>query len=200
VRLEATKLVRDALAPSYRFAKMSSPYTSPVHSSVSAGAPVVRQISWLAVAIQLGVLLGFIILLRSFTRSSEAFVCAAVAYLTYSLASRFLIAAAHRRGIRLSRSGRYYEALQAYDQSLQFFSRHPWIDRFRAITLLSASAMSYREMALCNIAFCRAQLGERTQAKEIYRRVLEEFPDNSLAIVSLRMIECGEQANVDAGH
>jgi len=179
---------------------MSNPYASPGSSSAMTGAPMVRPISWSAAAVQFVVLFGLIILAWSLTRSSEGIVFAAGGYLLYSFASRFLIAASHRRGIRLSRAGRYQEAIQAYEQSLKFFSRHPWIDRFRAVTLLSASAMTYREMALCNIAFCYAQLGERIQAKESYRRVLQEFPSNSLAIVSLRMIECGEQASSDSGH
>jgi hypothetical protein len=72
---------------------------------------------------------------------------------TYSLGSRMFIARAHRRGMRLSRSQQYAAAIQAYGESYDFFARHTWIDRFRAITMMSPSAISYCEMGLRNIAF-----------------------------------------------
>ena len=57
---------------------------------------------------------------------------------------------------------------------------------------MSASAMSYREMALCNIAFCYSQIGKGMKAIEYYQRVLKEFPNSGLAQSALRMIESGE--------
>jgi hypothetical protein len=63
------------------------------------------------------------------------------------------IAREHRRGMRLYRSQPYAAAIQAYGESYDFFARHEWIDRFRAITMMSPSAISNREMGLCNIAF-----------------------------------------------
>jgi hypothetical protein len=95
------------------------------------------------------------------TRTANGTILGAAAYLTYSLGSRMLISRAHRRGMRLYRSQQYAAAINAYKESYDFFARHTWIDRFRAITMMSASAISYREMALCNIAFCYSRLCER---------------------------------------
>ena len=104
------------------------------------------------------------------TRTSNGIILGAAAYLTYSLGSRMFIARAHRRGMRLYRSQQYAAAIQAYEESYDFFARNTWIDRFRAITMMSPSAISYREMALCNIAFCYSQLGDGEKAESYYRR------------------------------
>src|SRR5205085_9239376 len=94
-------------------------------------------VGWLLVGNQRGVILGL------------------GAYLFYSLiVGRLIIARHHRRGIRLVRQRLFAEAITAFEQSLEFFTRHAWVDRFRSITMLSAAGLSYREMALGNIAFC----------------------------------------------
>lgn len=53
--------------------------------------------------------------------------------------------------------------------------------------------MSYREMALVNIAFAYSQIGNGERAKAYYQHALEEFPNSSMAIAALRLIESVEQ-------
>ena len=48
-------------------------------------------------------------------------------------------------------------------------------------------------MALLNIAFCHAQLGNGELAKEYYQKTLHEFPDSGMAKASLNMIETFEK-------
>ena len=151
--------------------------------------PVVRQISWLAVLPQIGALGGAMAIGVFLTRTSNGIVLGAVAYLTYSVGSRVLIARAHRRGMQLYRNQQYAAAIQAYEESYDFFARNTWIDCFRAVVMMSPSAISYREMALCNIAFCYSQLGDGQNAESYYRRALDEFPNSGLAGAALRMIE-----------
>ncbi len=86
------------------------------------------------------------------------------------------------------------EAGAEFKLSYDFFTRHPWIDDWRFITLLSSSRVSYREMALLNMAFCHAQEGDGVKAKEFYQRTLKEFPDSGMAKASLRMIESAEKS------
>ena len=81
-------------------------------------------------------------------------------YLAYSMSSRWLIPHRHRRGIRLLRQEQYLEAISAFEESLEFFTRHSWIDTYRAITLMTPTTSSFREMALMNIAFAYGQLGD----------------------------------------
>ena len=125
-------------------------------------------------------------------------ICGAAAYLVYSIGSRFLIPRAHRRGMRLFRRQQYEQAISAFHESYDFFTRNVWLDRYRAAIMLSPSAMTYREMALCNIAFCYSQIGEGGKAKDYYRRALAEFPNNGLAQAALRLIESAEQSAIPA--
>lgn len=155
--------------------------------------PVVRQISWPAVLPQLASLAGAVAIGVFVTRTSNGVILGTAAYLTYSLSSRMFIARAHRRGMRLCRRQEFAAAIQAFEESYDFFARNTWIDRFRAIVMMSASAISYREMALCNIAFCYSQLGDGQKAESYYRRALDEFPNSALAVAALRMIESVRQ-------
>ena len=50
------------------------------------------------------------------------------------------------------------------------------------------SWVSYREMALVNIAFCHSQTGNGDQAKQYYRKALDLFPDSGLAEAGMNMI------------
>lgn len=82
----------------------------------------------------------------------------------------------------------FAESIPYFQESADFFAKHPMIDRLRAVFLLSPSKFSYREMALCNIAFAHAQLGNGREAKEMYQQVLAEYPENGLASVALKLI------------
>lgn len=79
-------------------------------------------------------------------------------------------------------------ASEYFSQSADFFTKNKWLDKYRAVTLLSASKMCYREMALCNIAFCYAQTMQPEKAKALYEQILEEYPDNGIAYYSLSSI------------
>jgi tetratricopeptide (TPR) repeat protein len=155
--------------------------------------PVVRQISWPAVLLQLAAVGGAIAVGVYVVRTSDGMILGAAVYLTYSIGSRMLIARDHRRGMRLVHNQEYAAAIQAFEDSYSFFARNTWIDRFRAVVMMSASGISYREMALCNIAFCHSQLGDGEKAGSYYRQALDEFPNSGLATAALRMIESARQ-------
>ncbi|MEJ7847979.1 MAG: hypothetical protein WKF92_07835 [Pyrinomonadaceae bacterium] len=55
--------------------------------------------------------------------------------------------------------------------------------------MLDSSAVSYREMALCNIAFAHVQLEENAEAQDYYRKTLAEFPESIMAKSSLAHLE-----------
>lgn len=156
--------------------------------------PVVKQISWLGalpqlVALGLAMLAGFLV-----TRNSNGTLLGAAVYLGYSFGSRMFLARAHRRGMQLVRGLEFEAAIPEFENSYAFFVQNSWIDRYRSIILMSASATSYREMALCNIAFCYSQPGKGAKGVEYYRRALKEFPTSGLAESALRVIESGADA------
>lgn len=161
---------------------------------MSSQTPIVRQVSWpaalpqfaaLAAAMAIGYLLG----------GRDGAPWGALAYLAYSIGSRRIIPKAHRAGIALVKQQRFAEAIPKFQESFEFFERHPWIDRFRSITLMSPSAASYQEMALANIAFCYGQLGDGEQSRMYYQRCLERYPDSGLATAALRMLDSAVSAS-----
>lgn len=84
----------------------------------------------------------------------------------------------------------FAEAIPCFERSLEFFDRHPWLDRYRSVILLSVSAISYREMAMTNLGFCYSQLLDGTNARQWYERCIERFPESSIAQCSLNMLDC----------
>jgi tetratricopeptide (TPR) repeat protein len=153
--------------------------------------------SWPATIPQLLALAAAVTIGWLTTQSSNGVFFGAAAYLIYSIGSRKLIPRAHRRGIRLSQAQQFEAAIVAHKESYDFFTRHARLDRFRSITMMSPSAMSYREMALINIAFAYSQIGQGEKAKEYYQRAQEEFPDSGMATAALRMIESVERSHVE---
>ncbi len=110
-------------------------------------------------------------------------------YLILSIMLRYLIARDHRHGVNLFRRKEYDKAIESFDRSHDFFTRHEWVDNFRFITMLSSSRIPFREMAHVNKAFCLARLDRRDEAKTVYRNILKENPANKIAEAALRMME-----------
>lgn len=164
---------------------------------MSYRTPVIRQTSWRQSIPQVIILAGIIgtsvCLLADTISIYSSIMLAAGVYLVYSFSSRYLIPRAHRRGSQLIRNHNYGDAIGEFEKSYVFFSRYPWIDPLRSVVLLSSSAVGYREMTLLNIAFCYSQIDQGKKAKEYYEPVLKEFPQSSIAIAALRMIDSAEK-------
>lgn len=114
------------------------------------------------------------------------------AYLVLLFASRALLTRHHRKGIRQVKKERLTEAILHFEASLRFFTDHPLLDRWRAVVIFSASALSYRDLALCNLAYCHGQLGDKERMKHFYQQAIALNPENPFAASSLRMIETVE--------
>ncbi len=113
----------------------------------------------------------------------------ALAYLAYSFGSKAVLLRHHKRGMSLSKLGLFREAIAEFRASHLFLSKYPWLDEYRFLTMLDSSAAPYREMALCNIAFSHLQLDERAEAREYYRKAVEEFPRSEMAKNGLAYVE-----------
>ncbi len=122
--------------------------------------------------------------------SSVLFALAAVC--AWRLLLRFTVNRHHTRGIRLVKRERFKEAAEAFRQSIAFWERHPTLDRFRFLALLSPTLYAYLEMGCCNLAFSLAMAGQKDEAVEIYRRVRQMNPNNALAVAALRFAEEAE--------
>nr|WP_294950216.1 hypothetical protein [uncultured Mucilaginibacter sp.] len=114
---------------------------------------------------------------------------AVVVYYFIIYCLRNLVASEHRKAINTLKKGNYEAAMASFKKSTQFFTDNAWVDKYRAITMLSASKKTYREMALCNIGFCLTQTKRGAEAIEIYKDVLRQYPENDIAITALRTLE-----------
>lgn len=108
---------------------------------MASQVPIIRQTNWYAVVPQLLALFVAVFIGHSFD-SENGLVWGALAFLAYSQVSRRTITRAHRAGIRLTKQGAYEAAIPHFQESYAFFNRHPWLDRFRSVVMLSASAAS----------------------------------------------------------
>ena len=128
---------------------------------MSSGKPMIRQPAWLSLVPQLlfmAVLVALCSLaIHSFVMALEV---AMMIYLAIFILLRTAIPHHHRKGISLLKTNHYLQAIEEFEKSYTFFTRHAWIDRWRYITLLSSSKISYTEMALLNIAFCYSQIDD----------------------------------------
>ncbi|MCB0346934.1 MAG: tetratricopeptide repeat protein [Bdellovibrionales bacterium] len=117
----------------------------------------------------------------------------AFVYLTYSRSAKYFIAHHHRLGMSLLQRKNFEAAIKEFESSYEFFTERPWIDKYRSLVLVSPSRISYREMALVNIAFCYGQLRRQDKAKEFYKRTLAEFPGSQIALAGLTLLNFDEE-------
>jgi len=157
--------------------------------------PIVRQVSWPLVLPQLAAGVACVLVVYLTIRPDRfayAVIIGCGVYLVYSIASRRIITVEHRKGIRLVKQGGFAQAIEHFKRSHEFFTMHPWVDKYRSIVFMSCSAFSYREIALVNMGFCYGQIGEAQKAEECYQAALDAFPGSTLAASALRMIETFE--------
>lgn len=146
--------------------------------------PVVKKIAWAYTVPQLILLLLLTLFFwKAFlpTNLSLAAAYAAAVYLLYSFGSKSVLLRYHREGIHLANFQGFREAIDKFQRSYGFLEKHPWLDKYRFITMLDSSALCYREMALCNIAYSHVQLDDPVSALKYYERALEEFPKSEMA-------------------
>ncbi len=158
---------------------------------MSSTAPVIRKIAWVSLIPHM-LVLGLLTLLFYQFFPEYYILASAGVYLFTSQLLRRTLAADHRKGMIKFRTGNFETAISYFKKSYSFFKKHEWIDKFRYLTLLSSSRLSYREMALNNIAFCYGQLGDGVRSKEYYLKTLDEFPNSGIAQAGLNLLKAAE--------
>jgi hypothetical protein len=151
-----------------------------------------RQTSWLMVIPQLVALaacIGAAALVLWPRLGLVSVSVGAFAYLAYSFGLRWILLRPHRQGLRLTSERNFPEAIHSFEQSYAFFSKYGWVDRYRYLTMLTPSAVSFREMALVNIAYCYVQMGDWMKAKDYYQSIMAQFPHSQLARRALELID-----------
>jgi tetratricopeptide (TPR) repeat protein len=154
--------------------------------------PIVNQPSWISLVSKL-LLIALFIYLFHILALGDPFINGSLAYLMLFFILRTQVAKSHRKGMQLVNQQKFIEAIPLFENSVDFFTKNSWVDKYRYLTLLSSSKMSNKEMGLCNIAICYSQTNNVQKAREYYERVVREFPENSLAITGLKMLNSFEQ-------
>jgi tetratricopeptide (TPR) repeat protein len=154
---------------------------------MASNVPTIRLISWISVIPQIAFMLILIFIYHKLNFTDPA-IYGAITYLALSMALRNLVPKSHREGLELTKEHKFENAIPKFENSYKFFTENNWIDKYRFIILLSSSKMSYREMALCNLAFCYSQIGNGQKAIEYYKKTLAEYPENEIAQTGLKML------------
>jgi tetratricopeptide (TPR) repeat protein len=162
---------------------------------MSSNIPVARQIAWISILPQLAFML-LLIFLWYFVYPRMAVNLGVITYLILSISLRNLIPKDHKNGMKSIAQNDYSYAIHHFQKSYDYFQKYKWIDEYRYLIVFSSSKISYREMALNNIAFCYAQTGNAAEARAYYEKTLIEFPDSYLAKSALKMIETFDQKQV----
>jgi len=149
--------------------------------------PVARSMNYFSFALQI---LFLIALYLGFEKSGsdEASLWAGMVYLVLAYSLRYFVPIDHRKGVRELKQGKYEEALVSFQKSFDFFTKHPWIDRFRVFTTFSVSKLCYRETAMVNKAFALICLDRKEEAKALYEACLQDYPENSIALYALKIV------------
>lgn len=157
---------------------------------MASKVPTASRVNWVAVGIQL-LVLGSLVLVFGLLGADP--MVGAVVYLVWSWGTKLLLPRDHRRSVSLIKAGRFVDAIPFCESSAAWFARNAWVDRHRAIVMLSPSAWGYREMALANRAFSLSQLGRGKEAMRAYEDMLIEFPESALAGPALTMMRAAQQ-------
>lgn len=151
-------------------------------------SPTIRKVAWVSLFPQVGIML-IIFLIYHTMGVSNPMIAFIVTYILLSVGLRTLIPRDHREGIELVGKKKFSAAIPRFEDSYRFFEKYDWVDKYRYVTMLNSSAMSFQEMALCNIAYCYTQLNNLQQAKKYYQRALAEFPESNLAAAGLQYVD-----------
>ena len=154
---------------------------------MASNVPIIRQIAWISMIPHI-LIIGLLIYIYALFGFTYPSIWGALTMLFVSFSLKALIVKQHLQGIDLVKQKKFAEAIPYFERSLAYFSKNAWVDKYRFLTLLSSSKMGYREMGLCNIAFCYSQIGDGAKAKTVYQQVLNEYPDNGLANGALNML------------
>lgn len=103
----------------------------------------------------------------------KATLAGCLSYLFLAWCLRFIFQKYHMNGMKFMRAKNFSDAAAAFQQSHNFFEKHPSIDKYRFITMFSTSAIPYRQMALNNLGICYLHMGEDAKALDAFKKLAE---------------------------
>ncbi len=156
---------------------------------MASKVPFVKQeIDWLALIPKLFVI-GILCLCFYPLDKQNFFLIAFVVYFILTiLARKLFFPNSLHEGIKLIREAKFDQAIPVVEKTIDYYTKHSWIDKYRFLLLISSAKRTIRESSICNLAYCYLQVGDIKNAKEIYQDVLIQYPENINAKSMLRTI------------
>lgn len=114
---------------------------------------------------------------------------ACAVFILYSFLGRMIFSFHQRQGMRLLRLKKFEQALDQFRKSELYFKKYPWLDRFRFFFMLSASKLTFREMALLNQGYCLIMTGKLSEASLHFQNIRFEHPQNTVILPWLENLE-----------
>lgn len=96
--------------------------------------------------------------------------------LTYFLLAWFLrlgLQRHHRKGMNFLRKQKYAEAAAEFQNSLAFYEKYPWVDKYRFITMFSSNAIPFQQMALNNLGICYLYMDNPQKAMVYFEKLAQ---------------------------
>jgi hypothetical protein len=87
----------------------------------------------------------------------------------------------HASGVRLTRAGRFDDALAAFQRSEEVWRKRAFFDRHRALLLGSSVRYTFHFLSLYNQAYCLARLSRGDEARIKLDELDSISPDSALA-------------------
>lgn len=146
---------------------------------MTSKVPFIKQeTNWIALVPKLSVI-GLLCLCFYQIDKNNFYIIAVFVYFMLTLiARRLFFPAVMYKSIKLIKEGKFGQAIPLIQKTIDYYSKKPWIDKFRFLLLISSSKRTIREGSLCNLGYCYLQIGEIKRAKEIYQNVLAQYPEN----------------------
>ena len=153
-------------------------------------AKTIRPRNWLYELLVLAELFFIVGIWRLLSHSwLYAFAGGGLTYCALAWTLRLTLQRHHRKGMQLLRSKRFEEAAEAFQNSYDFFAKHPWIDKYCFITMFSSNAIAYQQMALNNLGVCYLHLGEDAKALDVFTKLGElnsSYPNITKVITEIQ--------------
>jgi hypothetical protein len=156
---------------------------------MSSKVPFVKkEIAWLSLIPRL-LLLGLLCLVFYQFDKRTFFLYALIVHtaITYGM-RRFAFPSVVHTSVALIKEAKFEEAIPYIKESIDYYDKHPWIDKYRFLLMISSSKQCIMELLLCNLAYCHLQIGDVGIAKLTYEEVLSRYPENPNARVQLQTI------------
>jgi len=149
---------------------------------------VKQEIDVFAVLPKLAVFLLLCLFFYQYEKKFFFLPAAAVLFLLILFNTQLFFPICLQTSINNIKQGKFEAAIPYIHQTIDFFTKHAWIDKYRALLLISNARSSLLESNWCNLAFCHLQLGAIQDAIDVYEDILKKYPNNINAQSGLRTI------------